>query len=200
MVGFKLFFEFTNIYRPCLSLDVIVPEHNTNQIVKPNKIEIKEYPLTVYVVAGTQAPKATDNAIYFMKWSKLHKTHFDDESEIYDEEDEDNDDEASFNFLSIKHPHPINRIRSMNGSSIVAFWDESGAVSIYDGTKHTQVLAEYDEEAEELMAEDGTNQKTKKALKAPKDPKQNNFLLSHFQHTSEGFALQWSPHSLGILT
>ena len=115
------------------------------------------------MVAGTQAPKPTDNAVYFMKWSQLHKTKYDDESvEMYDEEDMDNDDEASFNVLSIRHPQGVNRIRSMNGSSIVALWDESGTVSIYDGTKHTEILAEYDEEAQEALDETEGNQNNKK--------------------------------------
>ena len=174
-------------------MDILIPEHNKREIVQPTKVEVKEYPLTVHVVAGTQASQANENAVYFMKWSQLHKTRFDDESQIIGEDDIEENDEPELNVLSIKHPHAVNRIRSMNGSSIVALWDESGAVSIYDGTKHTQILAEYDEEANELL---GENEKVK--LKAPKDTNKKNFLLSQFQHDSEGFALGWSPHTLGL--
>lgn len=198
MVNNLLYNKIIKKKRPCLSLDVIIPEHNAQQITQPTKTEITEYPLTVYVVAGTQASKATDNSVFFMKWSQLHKTYFDDEEEIYDEEGIEVDDEPLLNVLAIKHPHPINRIRSMNGSSVVALWDETGSVSIYDGTKHIKALAEYNEEVEELMAEDESDQnKAKKTIKPPKDTQKNNFLLGRFQHALEGYALQWSPHTLG---
>ena len=186
-------FALISPYRPCLSLDILCPDHNQGQLVKPHKVDIKEYPLTVYVVAGTQAPKQNENAIYYMKWTHLHKTRYDDDSQVLDEEDLDNDAEAALQILPIRHNSSINRIRAMNNSSIVALWDETGSVSIYDGTKHTQVLVEYDEELAELEEEE--TGKKKEGLKAPKD--KNNFLLSQFQHSSEGYALTWSPHVLG---
>ena len=40
-----------------------------------------DFPLCVYMVAGSSAEKKSDNRIYAMKWSDMHKTlHEDDEN------------------------------------------------------------------------------------------------------------------------
>ena len=159
-------------------------------------MEIKQYPLTIYVIAGSQAPSKTDNAIYCMKWSSLHKTRYDDDSDVLDEEDIDNDEDPKLDILSIAHAEPINRIRSMNGTGVVALWDESGKVSIYDTSRHIQKLVEYNENEEEIIDDEGPNP-TPQGLQPPKDPLKRNFLVNSFQHSSEGYALQWCPTTLG---
>ena len=158
---------------------------------------MKKYPLSVYVVAGSQSSTKTDNAVYVMKWSRLHKTRYDDDSDIIDEEDLDYDEEPRLDVLSINHSEPINRIRSMNNTGVVALWDEGGRVSIYDTTRHIQKLIEYNEGEEEIVDDEGPNP-TPQGLQPPQDPTKRNFLLNSFQHSSEGFALQWSPTTLGI--
>jgi ribosome assembly protein RRB1 len=52
------------------------PKHRTDK-----------FPLTVYMVAGSQAEKKTENKLYVMKWSEMYKT--DKEDEIDSEEDSD---------------------------------------------------------------------------------------------------------------
>lgn len=104
-----------------------------------------------------------------MKWSNLHKTKFDDDSEAIDEEDYENDEEPDINILSINHDSAVNRIKSMNGTGVVALWSENGYVSIYNVQKHLENLAAYNEEEEGL--EEETNQKAKKGVEVPKDPK-----------------------------
>ena len=186
------------IYRPCLSLDILVPRHKKDTLTTPSKVELKKYPLSVYVVAGSQATNKNDNAVYIMKWSRLHKTKYDDDSDIIDEEDLDYDEEPRLDVLSLSHPDPINRLRSMNNTGIVALWDESGRVSIYDTTRHIQKLVEYNEGEEEIVDDEGPNP-TPQGLQPPQDPTKRNFLVSSFQHSSEGFALQWSQTTLGIV-
>jgi ribosome assembly protein RRB1 len=38
-----------------------------------------KFPLTTYMVAGSQAEKKADNKIYVMKWSEMYKTNKEDE-------------------------------------------------------------------------------------------------------------------------
>lgn len=49
---------------------------------------MNKYPYEIYTVQGTQAESG--NQIYIARWSKLHKTKYDDDSE--DCEDEEDDD------------------------------------------------------------------------------------------------------------
>ena len=47
--------------------------------------------MDVYMVAGSQAEKKTDNRIYVMKWGEMHRTtHEDEELSDSDEEEERN--------------------------------------------------------------------------------------------------------------
>jgi len=47
------------------------------------------FPMTVYFVAGSQAEKKSDNKIYVMKWTDMHKTvNQDDEVSDSDEEND----------------------------------------------------------------------------------------------------------------
>merc|ERR1719387_3183106 len=73
---------------PCLSFDIIKDDLGAQRT---------NYPMTAYVVAGTQAEKPTDNRIYMMKWHNLRKTakdgREDDEEDEEDEDDSESDDE-----------------------------------------------------------------------------------------------------------
>jgi len=180
--------------RPCLSFDVLLPGNKPQSGAKSQPLE---YPLTIYTVAGSQAPDGEKNYLYVMKWSKLHKTRYDDDSEIIDEEDIDNDEEAQTHTLTLRLDAPVNRLRSMNGCGVVALWGSDATVSIYDCTKHLETLVEYAKYEEELIEGEEVPQKRK--LEAPKDPRKKNFLLQKFEHRMEGFAIQWSPHSVGLL-
>lgn len=68
----------------------------------------------MYVVSGTQADRPSNNRIYVMKMSSLHRTkHDDDENdngEVSDSDDEE-DDEAVLESQSIPHHGGVNRIR-----------------------------------------------------------------------------------------
>lgn len=91
---------------PCLSFDVI----------KDNLGENREtFPMTMYLVAGTQANQAHLNSVIVMKLSNLHKTGKSEEDEE-DDEDDDSDEDAEEKHpkmagASIKHQGCVNRIR-----------------------------------------------------------------------------------------
>jgi ribosome assembly protein RRB1 len=76
---------------PCLSFDVIRDSLGDNR---------ETYPLTAYIVAGTQASQAHVNNIIVMKLSNLHKTN----KEEDDDDDDDDDDEEELNDEVLKHP------------------------------------------------------------------------------------------------
>ena len=189
------------MFRPCLSFDILQPENKPLQIAG-QKQQIITYPLTVYSVAGSQAESGSQNVIYFMKWSELHKTKYDDDSDgdAVDADDVDNDAEGKLDTLTIKHPSAVNRIRSMNGTGVVAVWSEDSSLTIYNGTQHLQNLADYHEEEDEWEDEEDDDKKKKKSkVPHPADTNKKNFVVSRFKHKSEGYALQWSPLTPGLL-
>lgn len=63
---------------PCLSIDLITGT-DPFQNAKQQHQSMNKYPYEIYTVQGTQAE--TDNQIYIAKWSRLHKTKYDDDSE-----------------------------------------------------------------------------------------------------------------------
>lgn len=91
---------------PCLSFDV----------VKDNLGENREtFPLTMYLVAGTQANQAHVNSVIVMKLSNLHKTgKTEDEEDDDDDEESDEESEEKHPKMAgalIKHQGCVNRIR-----------------------------------------------------------------------------------------
>jgi len=73
----------------------------------------------------------------------------------------------------------------MNGTGIVAVYNENAEVAIYDVTEHLSVLESHiDIEAELDMITE--------PLKPPEDKNGSNFMLRNFKLSSEGFALEWS--------
>lgn len=91
---------------PCLSFDIINDELGNSR---------ETYPLTMYLLAGTQAPRAHVNNLLVMKMSNLHgtKTEDDSEEESSDSEDEENSKSATMSVASIKHQGCVNRVRSV---------------------------------------------------------------------------------------
>ena len=51
-----------------------------------------QYPMTSYLVAGTQAERAADNHLVCLKLSKMARTIHDDDSESDDDSDEDDEE------------------------------------------------------------------------------------------------------------
>jgi hypothetical protein len=104
----------TKVEWPCLSCDFLVRDRCTpngvanpstwfkqqvsNYALDPAQIKLDKhkrerhmndnFPMTAYMVAGSQAEKKSDNKIYVMKWSEMEKTSGEDNYDS-DESDEE---------------------------------------------------------------------------------------------------------------
>jgi len=157
---------------PCLSFDIVRDDLGAQRAT---------YPMTSYIVAGTQADQAADNRIYMMKWSRLYRTSKDGKEESDDEDDEsesdeDDDHEAVLESKAVAHPGCVNRIRAMpQAGHIVATWSDTGKVYMWN-----------------LEAQ-------RKALDRPSDKVSTNTrpIFTCEAHKEEGYAMDWSPHETG---
>jgi ribosome assembly protein RRB1 len=153
---------------PCLSIDIIKDDLGVNR---------KQYPLTSYVVGGTQAEDGVQNQIYVMKWSKLYKT----EENFSDSEDESSDEEEDegpiLEHRAIAHPCAINRIRAMPQGKICAAWGEDSNVYVWNIQKEFDSL-------------------DNPAKAAVPDFKPEP-LFVYKGHKEEGYGMAWNPHVVG---
>ena len=159
---------------PCLSCDII-PDSLGN--------DRKNYPATVYAVAGTQAARGRDkeNQLMVMKMSSLSRMERNDE----EEEDSDSDDDGSDPILetrTIPMASCTNRIRAHQlpqttsgkpPTTLTASMTESGQVLIHDITQH---LISFDTPGTTITPTQNKPVSTIRAHKA-----------------NEGYALDWSP-------
>ncbi|XP_065669420.1 glutamate-rich WD repeat-containing protein 1 isoform X2 [Hydra vulgaris] len=156
---------------PCLSFDVINDKFGENRT---------QFPMTCYLVSGTQACEGEANQILLMKMSNLTKITEDDDSE--DSYIEESDEQPNLQTYSIKHIGGVNRIRYIFAAErhLTASWSSSATVHIWDLT-------------EELNSLDinGLSQHQSIANKKP--------LFSFSGHQKEGFAMDWSPTVAGRL-
>lgn len=98
----------TKVEWPCLSCDWLVRERSLNNpktwfpnqingALEPSQTVVDrlgrqrhkqdKFPMTAYMVAGSQAEKKSDNKIYVMKWSEMYKTVNEDEENSDSEEE-----------------------------------------------------------------------------------------------------------------
>jgi ribosome assembly protein RRB1 len=138
-----------------------------------------KFPMSVYMVAGSQAEKKAENKLYVMKWFEMYKTDKEDEIDSDMDSDQENEKyrEPSIRFETIPHRGVVNRIRSMYGSPIVATWNEDAEVGIYN----------ISQAVEELEKE----KSVKKQFGGCK--------IASFKQKTEGYALDWSPLTYGRL-
>lgn len=91
---------------PCLSFDVIPDDLGNSR---------ESYPLSMYIVAGTQAARSHVNNLLVMKMSNLHGTRLrcgNAESEDSSDSEEDNDERKPvMSVAPVKHQGCINRVR-----------------------------------------------------------------------------------------
>ncbi|CAG4950593.1 unnamed protein product [Colias eurytheme] len=168
---------------PCLSFDIIQDNLGNNR---------QQFPMTAYLVAGTQASSAHLNNILVFKMSNLHQTskpENEEESESEDDDDDDDEDEEKkpeMTFAIIKHQGCVNRIRTTNfkNSVLAASWSELGRVDVWNITQQLQAV---DEPAllERYNLDTVTN---------PAKP-----LYSFNGHQQEGFGMDWCPTEPGVL-
>lgn len=155
---------------PCLSFDLISDPLGTQS---------NAFPMTMYLLAGSQADVAPNNKIYVMKISNLHKT-----KESLDEDSESDDDDALdedpiLDHRSVSHSGGVNRIRRMPHpeAHVCATMADTGKTHIYDLTSHVRAL------------------NTPGAI--PTNEKPLHTITSHGK--TEGYAIDWSTKQQGHL-
>uniref|UniRef100_A0A1A9WWK2 Glutamate-rich WD repeat-containing protein 1 n=1 Tax=Glossina brevipalpis TaxID=37001 RepID=A0A1A9WWK2_9MUSC len=173
---------------PCLSFDIIPDELGE---------EREHYPLTAYIIAGTQAARTHVNNLIVMKMHNLHKTQekAEDEEEDDDEELEDDEDDVvdreelkkpQMSCALIKHHGCVNRVRTrrLGNAVYAASWSELGRVNIWNLSKQLQAVEDM-----QLLKQ--------YECEVANDPIQPVFTFSG--HQQEGFAIDWSPCAEGVL-
>jgi len=151
---------------PCLSFDIIRDQLGETRT---------DFPMTLYLVTGTQAERSHSNSIMVMKMSDLSKMD-QDESDSDDEIIEDEAEGPEMRTVSIRQIGSCNRIRHSHIPSkhLVASWADTGKVHIWDI-------------ADQLGA-----------LDKPGTSRNQNFgdkvkpIFTFSGHQSEGYAIDWS--------
>ena len=175
---------------PCLSFDIVRDE---------GPEERTAFPMSGYLISGTQADNQSKNEIYLLRYTNLHKTRVKEEENDGDDdgssESEDSGDEQEFDkknprhyCIAIPHDGGVNRIRSMRGfggdqRAFAASWSDAGKVELWDLTNAYQELNAINLES------------------PPSLVKRNNIkpVASIKRHSTEGFALAWSSIVSGRL-
>lgn len=167
---------------PCLSFDIIKDGFGDSR---------ETFPLSAYIVAGTQAAQTHFNNVIVMKLSNLHKTGQNEKNDDDDEEesDDDGDDETKSPKMTgalIKHQGCVNRIRStvINNTAVAASWSELGRVNIWNLMPQLQVV-----ESDQLLSK--YNKENKANSVSP--------MFTFSGHQKEGFALDWCNTNQGVL-
>ncbi|CAG5096171.1 Similar to Grwd1: Glutamate-rich WD repeat-containing protein 1 (Mus musculus) [Cotesia congregata] len=166
---------------PCLSFDVIQDDLGSGREV---------YPLSMYLLAGTQAAKTHLNSLLVLKITNLTGTNEnkdDDESESEDE-DEDAENGPKMSVASIKHQGCVNRVRctQFSGATFAASWSELGRVNLWN----------LDEQLKALESPATLSAYNKRAEKLTESPKP---FFTFKGHLSEGYGLDWCSTEPGVL-
>ncbi|XP_032520429.1 glutamate-rich WD repeat-containing protein 1 [Danaus plexippus] len=166
---------------PCLSFDIITDNLGNDR---------QQFPMTAYLVAGTQASSAHLNNVLVVKMSNLHTTAKPEDEEESDEDDDDEEEDEEkkpqMTFAFIKHQGCVNRIRTTNykNSVLAATWSELGRVDVWNITQQLQAV---DEPA--LLERYNLD-----TVSNPVKP-----LYSFNGHQQEGFGMDWCPTEPGVL-
>lgn len=167
---------------PCLSFDII-PDS-----VDYDKDRVKQFPLSLRLVAGAQTPPHVENNyIYVMKVENIKPLKQEDEednSEDESDEESQRDSLPSLTSVRVSHKGCVNRIRTKlySGRTLAASWSDRGKVHIYDLTVPIQAVSD---------------QKSIKTYVAQKVEPKPTFTFGG--HLSEGYAVDWSGLVPGTL-
>lgn len=188
--AYDAFFQLRTEY-PALSFDILCDQEGLART---------KYPLSLCLVAGSQADASNQNLLYVLKVSNLCRTKHDtvDEEEEEDsdgsesddehggeeveEREEENNGEPLVAHRAIPHHGTINRLRcSHHQPSLVATWSDLGCVQVFDVAD--ELLAVSDSTAWAKEHAENFNQPSKPAL---------CFTSSSTTHVCEGYGLDWS--------
>ncbi|XP_017892871.1 glutamate-rich WD repeat-containing protein 1 isoform X2 [Ceratina calcarata] len=165
---------------PCLSFDVILDRLGDNR---------ENYPLDMFLIAGTQAASAHVNNVLVMRMKNLRGVEEDEDEEDSDDELEDNENLPIMSVAPIRHQGCVNRIRytTVGETSIAASWSELGRVHIWNLEEQLKAL-----ENDELLR--SYRKKAERSDGGGLKP-----LFSFKGHLSEGYGLDWCTTEAGTL-
>ncbi|KAF7495974.1 Glutamate-rich WD repeat-containing protein 1 [Sarcoptes scabiei] len=166
---------------PCLSFDIIEDHFGSGDQ------RAQDFPLSCYLVAGTQADKDHLNRLMVLKFFNMHsvsKKSNDDDEDNDDCEDEEEEIVPDLNCSSIPHPGCVNRVRvkRIDDKVIAASWSEHGSVHLWDITNALNSSEDY------KSSKEFTKQNVK-----------TRPLFSFNGHRSQGYGLDWSSVEDGTL-
>jgi len=192
---------------PALSFDVL---HDTLGDARTR------FPHSMVVAVGSQADRADRNRLTIMKLSDLvrtgkrNKTEQEIEDEMLgeeygkddDDDDEEEEDEADeeddlvdldpvLEHYNLKHKGAINRVRAMPQSpQIIATWSDVGAVNLYN----VKGILDNFQRSSNTSNTSNPKNATANPTKIERDP-----FFVYQSHSTEGYAMDWSPVSKGHL-
>ena len=140
------------------------------------------FPMTAYMVSGTQAERANQNQLVCQKLSQLAKTRHDEDSESDDDSDDDADDDPIVEHQTVPHSGTVNRLKLMPQSPhVCATWSDTGKVFVHNLAAPLATLASPGSAA------------------AAQSEASRRPLFSFGGHAEEGYALDWSAARPGAL-
>jgi len=172
MSAYEMLYHF-RARASCLSFDVLKDRLGARS----------GYPVTAYMVSGTQADKGKKNSVVVMKISNLEKEvdREDEKDSDDDDEEEDEDKKQVFKTRELYHAGGVNRIRACPQSdarTFVATWSDKGKVHVYDIAPQLAAL-----ETEEDN----------------KDVAKVKPFYTFGGHVEEGYGMDWSPTRAGYM-
>ncbi|XP_059475367.1 glutamate-rich WD repeat-containing protein 1 [Neocloeon triangulifer] len=171
---------------PCLSFDIVSDSLGAD----------RPFPLTSYLVAGTQGERKNANHLISIKMSNLRKTLKEEKKEKSDDDDEDSDSDSEaeadelprLDCTMMPHKGCINRVRSawLGDKVVAATWSELGQVHVWDMTGSLRKLEALGPQDPVLTERIG--------LKDQPKP-----IYTFSGHQTEGFAMDWCQTTKGML-
>jgi ribosome assembly protein RRB1 len=176
---------------PCMTIDFMIPQ-NFNKPINSlpqnyNNLDFKSldtYPYTCYMVAGAQT-NTKNGYLYCMKWFNMHKTKYDDDPDKGADSEEEDGQEPFMKYERVQVKGNINKIKTLKNSNICAYWSDSACVEILN-------LKDILVDLEEKDISKNNKNKKRKIIN-------NNQALKTFNRKDEGFALEWSLLTPGVL-
>jgi len=171
---------------PCLSFDFVQDSLGANRT---------RYPMTSFMVAGTQSADPRENKILLYEMTDMYRTKKDreDDREISDDEESDDDnldDDPIVRHRSIKHTGAVNRIRSMpQQPGIVATWSDTGRVYLWDLETQLNGIG-FRGKATQQQIQSAAAESLGQGFQP---------IFSYKGHRDEGYALDWSSVDTGRL-
>lgn len=149
---------------PCLSFDVVRDNLGDSR---------HRFPLTLYLMAGSQADRPDKNKITLIKLSDVGKTQKSpDSDDSDDDDDDDDDDDPTLEHIDVSHPGGVNRLRCMpQNSGIVASMSSSGVAHVFNLSDQLSSMMRH----------------------GPRVSPPSHPTFSFSGHRDEGYAVDWSP-------